>query len=150
FAETEQVAFCVGNVVPGIDFSDDPLLQARLFSYLDTQLTRLGGPNFHKIPINRSIAAVRNNQQDGLQQDRIPVTRANYLPNSLAGGFPTPAGHAGFVHYPERVDGIKARRRSETLADHYSQATLFWNSMSSWEKEHIIEAYRFELGKVEH
>jgi catalase len=147
FAETEQVAFSVGNVVPGIDFTDDPLLQARLFSYLDTQLTRLGGPNFHQIPINLPVAPIHNHQQDGFHQHMIPRARANYLPNSLGGGDPEPAG--GFTHHPERVDGVKARRRSETFADHYSQATLFWNSMSSWEKEHIIEAYRFELGKVE-
>jgi catalase len=150
FAETEQVAFCIGNVVPGIDFTDDALLQARLFSYLDTQLTRLGGPNFHQIPINRPLAPVHNHQQDGFHQDEIPVGRANYHPNSLGANQPAPAGRAGFVHYPEHVDGIKHRKRSETFADHYSQATLFWNSMSAWEKEHIIEAYRFELGKVDH
>ncbi|GAA0723610.1 catalase [Dactylosporangium roseum] len=149
FAETEQVAFCVGNVVPGIDFTDDPLLQARLFSYLDTQLNRFGGANFFQVPINRAIAPIRNHQQDGFQQHEVPVGRANYFPNSLGGDQPTPAGPAGFVHYPEHVDGPKERKRSETFADHYSQATLFWNSMSSWEKEHIIAAYRFELGKVE-
>jgi catalase len=150
FAETEQVAFCVGNVVPGIDFSDDPLMQARLFSYLDTQLTRLGGPNFAQIPVNRPVAPVRNHQQDGFGQQQIPTTPANYHPNSLADGCPMVAGTSGgFVHYPERVKGVAHRRRSETFADHYSQATLFWNSMSGWEKEHIIAAYRFELGKVD-
>jgi len=149
FAETEQVAFCVSNVVPGIDFTDDPLLQARLFSYLDTQLTRLGGPNFAQIPINQPLAPVRNHQQDGFHQHAIPAGQANYHPNSLGGGCPVVAGDTqGFVHYPEHVDGLKARKRAETFADHYSQATLFWNSMSSWEKEHIVAAYRFELGKV--
>jgi catalase len=150
FAETEQVAFCVSNVVPGIDFTDDPLLQARLFSYLDTQLTRLGGPNFAQIPINQPVAAVHNHQQDGFHQHTIPVGQANYHPNSLGGGCPVVPGANGgaFVHHPERVDGTKARKRPETFADHYTQATLFWNSMSSWEKEHIVAAYRFELGKV--
>ncbi|WP_246158964.1 catalase [Catellatospora sichuanensis] len=152
FAETEQVAFCVQNIVPGIDFTDDPLLQARLFSYLDTQLTRLGGPNFAQIPINRPLAPVRNHQQDGFHQDDIPLGQANYHPNSLGGGCPVVPGAGGgaFVHTPEHVDGIKERKRSETFADHYSQATLFWNSMAAWEKQHIIAAYRFELGKVEH
>lgn len=151
FAETEQVAFCVQNIVPGLDFTDDPLLQSRLFSYLDTQLTRLGGPNFAQIPINRPLAPVRNHQQDGFHQDDIPLGQANYHPNSLGGGCPVvPGAGGGFVHTPEHVDGIKERKRSETFADHYSQATLFWNSMAAWEKEHIIAAYRFELGKVGH
>jgi catalase len=144
FAETEQVAFSVGNVVPGIDFTDDPLLQARLFSYLDTQLTRLGGPNFAQLPINRPRVPVRNHQQDGFHQQGVPVGRANYSPNSLG----TPDDGAGFTHHPELVDGPKERKRSVTFADHYSQATLFWNSMSAWEREHIVAAYRFELGKV--
>lgn len=150
FAETEQVAFCVQNIVPGIDFTDDPLLQSRLFSYLDTQLTRLGGPNFAQIPINRPLAPVRNHQQDGFHQDDIPLGQANYHPNSLGGGCPVIPGAGGgaFVHTPEHVDGIKERKRSETFSDHYSQATLFWNSMAAWEKQHIIAAYRFELGKV--
>jgi catalase len=149
FAETEQVAFCVGNVVPGIDFTDDPLLQARLFSYLDTQLTRLGGPNFAQIPINQPVAPVRNHQQDGFHQNAIPVGQANYHPNSLGDGCPVIAAPTNaYVHFPERVDGVKQRRRSETFSDHYNQATLFWNSMSAWEKEHIVAAYRFELGKV--
>ncbi|MFG2037218.1 catalase [Dactylosporangium sp. NPDC048998] len=145
FAETEQVAFCVGNTVPGIDFSDDPLLQARLFSYLDTQLTRLGGPNFAQLPINRPLTPVRNHQQDGFHQDAVPTGRTNYHPSSLGG---TLQVGPGFMSYPEHVDGPKERKRSETFADHYSQATLFWNSMSAWEQEHIIAAYRFELGKV--
>ncbi|MEV6527492.1 catalase [Longispora sp. NPDC051575] len=150
FAETEQVAFGVGNVVPGIDFTNDPLLQARLFSYLDTQLTRLGGPNFQQIPINQPVAPVHHHQQDGFHQHAVPLAQANYHPNSLGGGCPVVAGAAGgaFVHQPEHVDGIARRQRPETFADHYSQATLFWNSMAAWEKEHIVAAYRFELGKV--
>jgi catalase len=150
FAETEQVAFCVSNVVPGIDVTDDPLMQARMFSYVDTQLTRLGGPNFAQIPINQPLAGVHNHQQDGFHQHAIPAGQANYHPNSLGGGCPVIPGAEGdaFVHHPERVDGFKARRRSETFADHYGQATLFWNSMSEWEKAHIVAAYRFELGKV--
>ncbi|GAA5188290.1 catalase [Rugosimonospora acidiphila] len=149
FAETEQVAFCVGNVVPGIDFTDDPLLQARLFSYLDTQLTRLGGPNFAQLPVNRPLAPVHHHQQDGFGQHEIPMGEGNYHPNTLGGGCPVVPGGDGFRHFPERVDGHKIRRRSETFADHYSQATLFWNSMSDWERSHIIEAYRFELGKCD-
>ncbi len=149
FAETEQVAFCVSNVVPGIDFTDDPLLQARLFSYLDTQLTRLGGPNFAQIPINRPVAPVADHQEDGFHQHAIPVGQANYHPNSLGGECPIIAGAGdAFVHFPERVNGFKEHKRSETFADHYTQATLFWTSMSAWEKEHIVAAYRFELGKV--
>jgi catalase len=149
FAETEQVAFCVGNVVPGIDFTDDPLLQARLFSYLDTQLTRLGGPNFAQLPVNRPVAPVHHHQQDGFGQQQVPVGPGNYHPNTLGGGCPVvPGADGAFVHFPERVDGHKVRRRSETFADHYSQPTLFWNSMTQWEREHIVAAYRFELGKV--
>ncbi|MFC6016594.1 catalase [Plantactinospora solaniradicis] len=150
FAETEQVAFCVGNVVPGIDFTDDPMLQARLFSYLDTQLTRLGGPNFAQLPINRPVAPVANHQQDGFHQQFVRQGVANYHPNSTGGGCPVVAGGAngGFVHFPERLDGEKVRRRAPSYADHYGQATLFWNSMSDWERRHIIAAYRFELGKV--
>ncbi|GAB2934559.1 catalase [Micromonospora polyrhachis] len=149
FAETEQVAFCVQNVVPGIGFTDDPMLQARLFSYLDTQLTRLGGPNFAQIPINRPVAPMHNHQQDGFHADPIPARQANYHPNSISDGSPEPAGDAGYVHYPEIVQGPKIRKRPESFADHYSQATMFWNSMSDWEKRHIVAAYRFELGKVE-
>jgi catalase len=145
FAETEQVAFGVGNVVPGIDFSDDPLLQARLFSYLDTQLTRLGGANFAQLPINRPLTPVRNHQQDGLHQETVPTGRVNYHPSSLGGSLRV---GPGLRSYAEPVDGPKERKRSETFADHYSQPTLFWNSMSAWEQEHIIAAYRFELGKV--
>ncbi|MEV0648154.1 catalase [Phytomonospora sp. NPDC050363] len=150
FAETEQVAFGVGNVVPGIDFSDDPMMQARVFSYLDTQLTRLGGPNFAQIPINQPVAPVTNHQQDGFGQHAIRTGTANYHPNTIGGGCPVVPGAVpgAFVHFPEPVEGPKVRRRSPTFSDHFSQATLFWNSMSDWEKKHIVAAYRFELGKV--
>ncbi|MCG5215294.1 catalase [Streptosporangium soli] len=154
FAETEQVAFCTANIVPGIDFSNDPLLQGRNFSYLDTQLIRLGGPNFPQIPINRPVAPVHNDQRDGYHQHMIHQSHTSYSPNSISGGCPMPAIMSGqwdgvFQHYQERVDGKKIRKRSPSFADHYSQATLFWNSMSSWEKRHIVAAFRFELGHVE-
>ncbi len=151
FAETEQVAFMVANVVPGIDFTNDPLLQARLFSYLDTQLLRLGGPNFAHIPINRPVVPVHNHQHDGIQQQKIPVGRAQYQPNSLGGGCPMMASEklGAFVHHAEKVDGHKIRERSESFKDHYSQASLFWNSLSSPEQAHIVNAFRFELAKVE-
>jgi catalase len=150
FAEVEQVAFHLGNTVPGIDFTDDPLLQARLFSYLDTQLIRLGGPNFPQLPVNRPIATVSNHQVDGYHQTEITKSRATYHPNSLGGGCPALADAGAYIHYPEHVAGDKIRKRAGSFADHYSQATLFWNSMSVWEKEHIVAAFRFELGKVEH
>ena len=151
FAETEQVAFHPGHVVPGIEFSDDPLLQGRLFSYTDTQLTRLGGPNFHEIPINRPIAPMHNNQRDGHMRQNINVGRVAYHPNTLGGGCPMQAGRAagGFVTYPEKLGGPKVRERGEKFFDHFSQATLFWNSQSDPEKQHIVQALRFELGKVE-
>ncbi len=150
FAETEQIAFCVGNVVPGIDFSDDPLLQGRLFSYLDTQLTRLGGPNFNEIPINKPLVAVVNNQRDGFHRMTIATGKTAYHPNSLNKGFPMPGLNKdnGYVHYPQAVKGSKVQERSESFKDHYSQATLFWNSMSEPEKLHIIKAFQFEVGKV--
>ncbi|MFC8519113.1 catalase [Streptomyces sp. NPDC057257] len=150
FAETEQVAFHTGNVVPGIDFTNDPLLQARNFSYLDTQLIRLGGPNFTQIPVNRPIAPVRTNQRDGYHQSAIH-RGTNYFPNSLGGGCPAHAGADGsaYTHYAERVDGAKIRKRSESFKDHYSQAALFFHSMADWEREHIVAAFRFELGKVD-
>jgi catalase len=150
FAETEQVAFHTANVVPGIDFTNDPLLQMRNFSYLDTQLIRLGGPNFHHIPVNRAVAQVSNNQRDGYMQMQIHQGRAAYHKDSLQGGCPAIADEHVFRHYQEKVDGYKIRKRSESFQDHYSQATLFYNSMSSWEREHIVAAYRFELGKCDH
>jgi len=150
FAETEQVAFHPGHVVPGIDFTNDPLLQGRLFSYLDTQLIRLGGPNFHEIPINRSIAPVHNNQRDGYNRMTIDQGVVSYSPNSLQQNSPTPVpeDQNGYVHYAEKVDGVKIRKRSESFKEHYKQATLFWNSMSEFEKQHIIDAFRFETGSL--
>jgi catalase len=151
FAETEQVAFCVQNVVPGIDFTNDPLLQARLFSYLDTQLIRLGGPNFAQLPVNRPIAEVHHHQRDGYGQHRIDVSPVSYHPNSIGAGCPHLASvdEGAYRHYQERVDGAKIRKRSPSFEDHYSQATLFWNSMSDWEQQHLADALKFELGKVE-
>ncbi|MEM5818321.1 MAG: catalase, partial [Desulfitobacterium hafniense] len=149
FAETEQVAFCPGNIVPGIDFTNDPMLQGRLFSYIDTQLSRLGGPNFHQIPINRPLAKVNNNQRDGMHRMTIDEGQTSYYPNALNKGEPHTArdGESHFAHYQEKVDGCVIRERSESFRDHYTQAAMFWNSMSFWEKAHIIDAFRFELGK---
>src|SRR5678816_2830295 len=149
FAETEQVAFCTSHVIPGIDFSNDPLLQGRNHSYLDTQLSRLGGPNFHELPINAPIAQVHNNQRDGFHRQAIPRGRVNYEPNSLGGGCPFQAGTSGFMSFPEPVEEHKVRGKPERFAEHYNQATLFYNSQSEVEKQHIIRAYRFELTKVQ-
>lgn len=148
FAETEQIAFCVANVVPGIGFTDDPMMQARLFSYLDTQITRLGGPNHAQLPINRPIAAVHNHQQDGFGQQKVPTSQANYTPNSVGGGCPMMALKGGYVDFPEPLQGTKIRARSDTFKEHFAQAASFFRSMSDAEKEHIIDAYRFEIGKV--
>ena len=151
FAETEQVAFHTGNVVPGIDFTNDPLLQGRLFSYLDTQLIRLGGPNFHEIPINRPIAPLHNNQRDGYMRQTVNRGQTSYEPNSLRGGCPFQAGSdmSGFASHAERIDAQKIRERSPSFHDHFSQATLFFKSQSEIEQNHIVKALRFELGKVE-
>ncbi|MBA3257592.1 MAG: catalase, partial [Pyrinomonadaceae bacterium] len=151
FAETEQVAFHTGHVVPGIDFTNDPLLQGRLFSYLDTQLLRLGGPNFHEIPINRPVAPVHNNQRDGFMRQTINKGQSAHDPNTTRGGCPFQAGAdmAGFTSFTERIDAQKIRARSASFFDHFSQATLFYNSQSEPEKNHIVNAFRFELGKVE-
>ncbi|KUH85023.1 MULTISPECIES: catalase [unclassified Mycobacterium] len=149
FAETEQVAFHTANVVPGIDFTNDPLLQFRNFSYLDTQLIRLGGPNFAQLPVNRPLADVRNNQHDGYGQHAIPRGRSSYFPNSLGGGCPALADENVFRHYTEKVDGNKIRQRAKSFEDHYSQARMFWKSMSAPEAKHIVAAFAFELGKVE-
>lgn len=150
FAETEQVAFHPGHVVPGIDFSNDPLLQGRLFSYTDTQLLRLGGPNFHELPINRPVCPFHNNQRDGFGRQTINRGQVSYHKNSLAANTPSPASEeeGGYVHYQEKVEGRKVRSRSESFRDHFSQATLFWNSMSEPEKQHLKNAFSFELGKV--
>ena len=151
FAETEQVAFHPGHLVPGIDFTNDPLLQGRLFSYTDTQLSRLGSPNFHEIPINRPINSMHNNQRDGHMRQEINKGRVSYHPNSLGGGCPYQAKieEGGFHSFNERIDAQKVRERSESFSDHFSQATLFYNSMTKVEQNHIVKALRFELGKVE-
>ncbi|MEW9552156.1 catalase [Nonomuraea sp. NPDC050783] len=149
FAETEQVAFHVGHLVPGIDVTDDPLLAARLFSYLDTQLTRLGGPNFPQLPINRPHAPVNDMQRDGYHQTAVHRGVAPYKPNSLDGGCPFHAGlgEGAFVEVPTEVSGRKVREAPATYADHFSQPRLFWLSLSPTEKEHLIDAFTFELGK---
>jgi catalase len=151
FAETEQVAFCTAHVVPGIDFSNDPLLAGRIHSYVDTQITRLGGANFHEIPINAPLAPVHNNQRDGLHRQAIPRGRVAYEPNSLGGGCPFQAGAAGFVSFPQPVEegqGDKLRGKPEKFADHYTQATLFYESQTPVEKAHIAGGFRFELSKL--
>lgn len=148
FAETEQVAFCTAHIVPGIDFTNDPLLAGRIHSYVDTQLTRLGGPNFHEIPINAPLAPVHNNQRDGLHRQAIHRGRVAYEPNSLGGGCPFQAGAAGFVSFPEVIKADEVRAKPEKFAEHYNQATLFYASQSPAERRHIAAAFRFELSKV--
>ncbi len=159
FGETEQVAFCTQHIIPGLDFTNDPLLQGRNFSYLDTQLSRLGGPNFHLIPINAPIAQVHNNQRDGFHQHQIFRGRVNYEPNSLAGGCPFQAGAAGFASYAERLaeasrlagqaEPTKLRAKPQKFAEHYAQARLFFRSQSDIEQQHIADAFRFELTRVQ-
>ena len=151
FAETEQVAFCAAHIVPGLDFSNDPLLAGRIHSYVDTQISRLGGPNFHEIPINAPVAPVHNNQRDGMHRQAIARGRVAYEPNSLGGGCPHQAGMRGFVSFPEPLEARehKVRGKPERFADHYSQASLFWTSQSEVEKQHIIRAFRFELTRVQ-
>ncbi|MEY2458790.1 MAG: catalase [Acidimicrobiaceae bacterium] len=149
FAEVEQVAFHVGHLVRGIEVVDDPLMQARLFSYLDTQLTRLGGPNFSQIPINRPIVPVNDNQRDGFMQQAVHHGRTPYLPNAVGGGCPFLAADedGGYVHVPREVRGAKTRERGPD--DEYAQAALFWRSMTDIERDHIVEAFTFELSKVD-
>ncbi|WP_151748255.1 catalase HPII [Acinetobacter lactucae] len=153
FAETEQVAFCPGHIVPGIDFTNDPLLQARLFSYTDTQLSRLGGPNFHQIPINKPVCPFHNNQRDGIHQHTIHKGQASYQPNSIDNDWPaeTPpaASNGGFESYPEKISGHKLRQRSETFSDHFSQPRLYYKSLAPHEQKHVVDAYTFELSKVQ-
>ena len=149
FAETEQVAFATHHIIPGIDFSNDPLLQGRNHSYLDTQLSRLGGPNFHELPINASVNQVHNNQRDGMFRHAIPRGRVSYEPNSLGGGCPFQAGKMGFMSFPEPIHDDKLRGKPEKFADHYTQATLFYKSQTPVEQNHIVAAFRFELTKVE-
>jgi catalase len=152
FAETEQVAFCTAHVVPGIDFSNDPLLAGRIHSYVDTQISRLGGPNFHELPINSPIAPVHNNQRDGMHRQAIHRGRVSYEPNSLGGGCPFQAGaQQGFVSTALRIkdrEQDKVRAKPEKFADHYTQATLFYASQTPVEQAHIAAAFRFELSKV--
>lgn len=149
FAETEQVAFCTAHIIPGIDFTNDPLLQGRIHSYLDTQISRLGGANFHEIPINSPITPVHNNQRDGMHRQAINRGRVAYEPNSLGGGCPFQAGMKGFHSYPERVSGDKVRGKAERFAEHYGQARLFWQSQTAIEQQHIINAFQFELTRVQ-
>ncbi len=148
FAETEQVAFCTAHVVPGIDFSNDPLLAGRIHSYVDTQISRLGGPNFHEIPINAPVAPVHNNQRDGMHRQAIQRGRVSYEPNSLGGGCPFQAGAAGFVSFPEPIEADEVRGKPEKFAEHFNQAALFYASQTEVEKDHIIAAFRFELSKL--
>jgi catalase len=153
FAETEQVAFCTANIIPGIDFSNDPLLAGRIHSYHDTQLLRLGGPNFHEIPINAPVVQVHNNQRDGLHRQAIHRGAVAYEPNSLAGGCPFQAGAAhGFMTVPARLrardEAAKVRAKPELFADHYTQARLFYESQTPPEQAHIADAFAFELSKV--
>jgi len=151
FAETEQVAFHPGHVVPGIDFTNDPLLQGRLFSYTDTQLSRLGGPNFHELPINRGVCPVHNFQRDGMHRMLVNKGAASYEPNSITSGveFRVDGGQQGFQSHGDAVDGQKIRRRSASFDDHFTQAALFWNSQGAAEKEHLVAAFQFELSKVD-
>ena len=149
FAETEQVAFCTAHIIPGIDFSNDPLLQGRIHPYLDTQISRLGGPNFHEIPINSPVAMVQNNQREGMHRQAVHRGRVNYEPNSLGGGSPFQAGTAGFTSFQEPVAADKLRGKPELFADHYSQARLFFHSQTPVEQAHIAAAFRFELTRVQ-
>jgi catalase len=153
FAETEQVAFCTAHVVPGIDFSNDPLLSGRHHSYLDTQISRLGGPNFHELPINAPLAPAFNNQRDGIHRQAIPRGRVAYEPNSLGGGCPFQAGMKGFASFPKAITPDnepidKLRGKPEKFAEHYNQAKLFFDSQTPVEQTHIIASFRFELSKV--
>ena len=153
FAETEQVAFCAAHVIPGIDFTNDPLLAGRIHSYVDTQISRLGGPNFHEIPINAPVAQVHNNQRDGMHRQAIARGSVAYEPNSLGGGCPFQAGAAqGFASVKARLDAKdssdKVRIKPEKFADHYTQARLFYESQTAVEQAHIAAAFRFELSKV--
>ena len=149
FAETEQVAFCVRNVVPGIDFSNDPLLQGRIFSYLDTQMTRLGGPNFQQIPVNAPKCPVMHFQRDGHMQMSLQQGRVNYSPSSLQPDTPRQDPKTGLSSFAQPMEGTKGRIRAESFADHFSQARQFFYSQTEPEQNHIISAFIFELSKVE-
>src|SRR6202012_2405788 len=149
FAETEQVAFHTGHLVPGIEVTNDPLMQGRLFSYLDTQITRLGGPNFAQLPINTPHCPVNDLLRDGMHQTAIHTGTAAYVPNGIDGDRPLVATEAegAYVQTPRPVEGVVGRAAPVSFDDHYSQATLFYRSMTPLEQAHIIEAYTFELGK---
>lgn len=149
FAETEQVAFCPSHIVPGIDFSNDPLLQGRLFSYLDTQLSRLGSPNFHQIPVNRPKCPFANFQRDGHMQTEVPIGQVANEPNTLDDDSVREDSLMGFTSYPIREEGEKLRIRPESFAEHYTQARMFFKSMTEPEQRHIIGAFSFELGKCQ-
>lgn len=153
FSETEQVAFCTAHVIPGIDFSNDPLLAGRIHSYVDTQISRLGGPNFHELPINAPMAQAHNNQRDGMHRQAIHRGKVSYEPNSLGGGCPFQAGAMqGFVTVPTREHAEdqqpKLRAKPEKFADHYTQARLFLDSQTEPERAHMAAAFRFELSKL--
>ncbi len=150
FAETEQVAFHPAHIVPGIDFTEDPLLQGRLFSYTDNQLIRLGGPNFHELPINRPHSPVNNLQRDGFMRQTIHKGRIAYEPSGIDDGSPrqTPAAEGGFESYAAPLGETKLRDRNDSFFDHFSQARLFWKSQTSIEQDHIVGAFQFELGKL--
>jgi catalase len=149
FAETEQVAFHLGNLVPGIEVTNDPLLQARLFSYLDTQLTRLGGPNFTQLPVNRPHCPVNDMLRDGMHQTEVHTGLAPYRPNSLDGGQPlvAEAGEGGYIQVARSIEGIPVRANPVSFGDHYSQPAMFYRSLTPLEQAHIVEAFTFELGK---
>src|SRR6202050_4131212 len=149
FAETEQVAFHTGNLVPGIEVTNDPLLQARLFSYLDTQLTRLGGPNFTQLPVNRAHCPVNDMLRDGMHQTAIPAGLAPYRPNSIDGGKPlvATADEGGYVQIPRTVEGTVVRSSPVSFGDHFTQPAMFYRSLTPLEQAHIVEAFTFELGK---
>jgi catalase len=151
FAETEQVAFHPGHIVPGIDFSADPLLQGRLFSYSDSQISRLSGPNFHELPINRPLSTAHSHQRDGAHRVTVPRGQVSYEPNTLGNGteFRVDGGHQGYQGIEDKLEGAMVRRRSASFDDHFSQATLFWNSQGAAEKDHIVCAFQYELSKVE-
>ena len=149
FAETEQVAFHTGNLVPGIEVTNDPLLQARLFSYLDTQLTRLGGPNFTQLPVNRAHCPVNDMLRDGMHQTAIPAGLAPYRPNSINRGEPlvATADEGGYVQTPRPVEGTVVRAKPVSFEDHFTQPAMFYHSLTPLEQAHIVEAFTFELGK---
>src|SRR5699024_8412911 len=150
FTESEQVAFNPANVVPGIDFSNDPVLQGRLMVYRDTQQHRLGSSNYANLPINQPICTSHNNQRRGYMRERIDIDQVNYHKNSLANNTPytTPPEEGGYEHYPEKVEGRKIRARSDSFKDYFTQPRIFWNSLTPIEKQHTTEAFSYQLGKV--